>query len=169
MIGAYFRIFNNSGSSKVSFHVGYLLTQVSEVLSASVTRTRFVPWWWALQTFLKHGSISSRLHGAISQKAVIFILTIVRTRMWLRRLFVDILLLLQWRDSPRRALLSSIVRLQISLSPAHLLHPLTFSSSNESLLMLSSHISCGLPTGLLPCNFPSSTFFGILGLLALYK
>jgi hypothetical protein len=59
-------------------------------------------------------------------------------------------LLLQWRDSPHRALASSIVRLQISLSPAHLLHPLMFSSS-ESLLMLSSHLYRGLAVRLISC------------------
>jgi hypothetical protein len=72
------------------------------------------------------------------------------------------LLLLQWRDSPHRALSSSVVRLQIPLCPAHLLHPLMF-SNNESLLT-SSHLSRGLPTGLLPRNFPSRTFLGILEL-----
>ena len=55
-----------------------------------------------------------------------------------------------WRDSPRRALASSAVRREISLTPASLLHPLIFSSNEESLLFLSSHLICGPPTGLLP-------------------
>jgi len=55
-----------------------------------------------------------------------------------------------WRDRLRRALASSAVRREISLSPASLLHPLIFSSKEESLLFLSSRLTRGLPTGLLP-------------------
>ena len=55
-----------------------------------------------------------------------------------------------WRDSPRRALASSVVRLEISLSPTSLLHPLIFTSKEESLLFLSSRLIRGLPTCLLP-------------------
>lgn len=67
-------------------------------------------------------------------------------------------LLLQWRDSPLRAVTSSVVRLQISLSHASLLHPVIFSKNEESLLMF-SHLSRDLPTSLLPLNFPSSILF----------
>jgi hypothetical protein len=44
------------------------------------------------------------------------------------------------------------------LSVATLFHPLIINSNNESLLMLPSHLSHGLSTGLLPLNFPSNTF-----------
>ena len=53
-----------------------------------------------------------------------------------------------WRDSPHRALATSAVRREVSLSPAGLLHPLIFSSKEESLLFLSSRLIRGLPTGL---------------------
>jgi len=54
------------------------------------------------------------------------------------------------------------VHLQISLSPAILLNPLIFSSNEEPLLVLLSHLSLGFHVSLLPWNFPFSTFFGIL-------
>jgi hypothetical protein len=38
------------------------------------------PDWWRQQAPLKHWSISSRLHGSISQKTVIFIFAAVRRR-----------------------------------------------------------------------------------------
>jgi len=51
-----------------------------------------------------------------------------------------------------------IVRLQIYLSSASLLHPLRFSSNKESLLM-SSHLSRVIPTRFLPLNFPFSSMY----------
>ena len=65
-------------------------------------------------------------------------------------------LLLQWRHSPHMAMAFSAVRLQISLPPASV-HFLIFSSNEEFLLLFSSHLSRGLPTGL-PLNFPSSHY-----------
>ena len=65
-------------------------------------------------------------------------------------------------QQPRTALAISIVCLQISLYSDSLLHSVIFRSNNELPLMLSSHFSCDLPTGLLSWNFPSSIFFGIL-------
>jgi hypothetical protein len=37
------------------------------------------PWWWRQQALLKRRSISTRLHGATSQKTVIFMLASLRT------------------------------------------------------------------------------------------
>jgi hypothetical protein len=39
---------------------------------SSPASLRVVPWWWRLQTPLKCRSISTKLHGATSQKTVIF-------------------------------------------------------------------------------------------------
>ena len=70
---------------------------------------------------------------------------------------VTAILLLQWRDSLHRALASLVVSdIPISCCSSH---HLMFSSNEESLVMCSRLIR-GLPTGRLPWNFPSSTFFG---------
>ena len=61
-----------------------------------------------------------------------------------------LLLLLLWCDSSHLALVSSVVHLQISLSPASFICPLIFSSNEESLTILSFHLSRGLPTDLHP-------------------
>jgi hypothetical protein len=57
--------------------------------------------------------------------------------------------------------LKTLLRFQMFLSPTNLLHPIIFISNKESLQM-SSHLSRGLSTGLIPRNFPFSIFFGIL-------
>jgi hypothetical protein len=70
-----------------------------------------------------------------------------------------------WCDSPYRSLASSVVHLQISLSSSGLLHPLTFSSNEESLsrgVALPSQTWSS--TSRLPWNFTFSSFFGILEL-----
>jgi len=54
------------------------------------------------------------------------------------------------------------VHLQISMFPAILLNPLIFSTNQQSLLLLFSHLSLGFHMSLLPWNFPFSTFFGNL-------
>ena len=61
-------------------------------------------------------------------------------------------------------MVSSAVRLKISLSPAGHTHSLIFRSNEDSLPMFSSHLNRSLPTGLLPLNIPFSTFFSILEL-----
>jgi hypothetical protein len=43
------------------------------------SRVNSLAWWWMRYVPLKHQSTLSRLHGAISEKAVIFILADVRT------------------------------------------------------------------------------------------
>jgi len=50
------------------------------------------------------------------------------------------------------------------LTPASLLRPLISSSSGEFRLTSLSHLSRGLPTGLLPWNFPSGTVLLVLEL-----
>jgi hypothetical protein len=69
----------------------------------------------------------------------------------------------QLRCGPHLCLAASVVRFQVSLSPASLFQPLIL-ISKEKLFLISYHLSRGLPIGLLSRNFPSSTFFGILEL-----
>jgi hypothetical protein len=57
---------------------------------------------------------------------------------------------LQCWDRQHQTLASSVVCLQIFLSLASLLHHCMFSNNKGSLLMLSSHLSCGFSIGLLP-------------------
>lgn len=73
-------------------------------------------------------------------------------------------LLLEWDDIPHRSLVSSAVRLKISLSLAGLTYSLIFSSNEECLPMFSSHPYRSLSTGILPWNIPFNTFFSILEL-----
>jgi hypothetical protein len=56
-------------------------TDFSEVCTASIIRAmiRISPWWRRHYVPLKRRSNSTRLHGAISQKGVTFILSAVRT------------------------------------------------------------------------------------------
>ena len=66
-------------------------------------------------------------------------------------------MLLQWRNSPHQSLASSILRLQISLL-FYFPTSVYFAQHRGSVLMLSSHRSSGLPTGLLPWKFPALFF-----------
>ena len=66
---------------------------------------------------------------------------------------------LQWHNSPHRALASSVVRPQISLPSASFLHTRKLSSVEVSVLMCSSHLISGLPTGFFLGNFHLLIFF----------
>jgi hypothetical protein len=63
--------------------VNYMLTDVSEVRTASIIRVMrsesVTPWWWRQYAPLKRGSTSTWLHSNTSQKTLNFILAAMRT------------------------------------------------------------------------------------------
>ena len=78
--------------------------------------------------------------------------------------FFLLILLLEWHGSPRRPLASPLFRLRMFPASSNLPRPLTFSSNEQSVLLLTPLLSRGFPTSLLAQNFPFRTSVGILAL-----